>query len=415
MLAVPPSPRHRRHDLRRGPFSGPHAPLTVFLVLFLALAGCGDDDSAAAESGSAAADASATSSADFPSEPTLLPGPEAFAERGPHRVVDLRFDLTDPERTLPDPNGGGEPVPRVLPVRVWHTTAETPPGPLIVWAHGLGSTNLDNPRLANSLASRGWVVAKPNFPRTTRTAPVTDVTDVVNQPGDLSLLIDHMIERNADPDDPLHGRFDPGRIAVGGVSLGGATALLTAWTPEFRDPRIGAVVSLGPPACYLPRPLFPGEPLPMLVMHGDADAIVSWESHGERPFADAPAPSLLLRLRDGSHTAFADTIADLFANFDQPDELGCATIGRSIPLDDLGSLAESIGGPDAATVNAECAAPCSGDELERVTMRPPRQANLVLYAVVTFLEGVFEDGPSLASLGMTLDAEEDVDARTVLP
>lgn len=384
----------------------PRSGLLLALALGILLAtACGSDD---ARDTDAHADAG-TSSGALPPEPPDL---TSWETPGPWSVVRDEFEIEDPTREVRFGEAPAE--TRTLRVTIWSAPEATGASPLIVWAHGLGATTSDNPRIANTLASHGYTVVAPRFPKTNRNTPETDIRDVAEQPGDISLVIDHMLARSADPDDALHGRIDAERIGIGGVSLGALTVLLTAWVPDFRDPRVAAVVALGPPACYLPRPLFSGDPVPMLVMHGDADAIVDYETHGRLPFLQAPAPSVIVRLVDGSHTGLADNYATVLNASPRPDTIGCGTIGSSIPLDELGELAESLGGADAATIEAECRAPCTGDELERESMRSGRQGVLVVNGTVAFFESVFRDGPPMAVLAGQLDAEPDVEARAVV-
>lgn len=380
----------------------PRRLLLALTALLLLAAACGDDTPAPTDATTPTAPA--PSAEDYPDL-------ETWETPGPWEVVREEFTLEDPAREVRF--GEEAPEPRSLRVTLWSAPQATGEAPLIVWAHGLGATTGDNPRIARTLASLGYTVAAPRFPKTHRNTPETDIRDVAEQPGDLSLVIDHMLARSADPSDALHGRIDPARIGIGGVSLGALTVLLTAWVPDFRDPRVGAVVALGPPACYLPRPLFSGDPVPMLVMHGDADAIVDYETHGRLPFLQAPAPSVIVRLIDGSHTGLADNYAEVLNASPRPDTIGCGTIGSSIPLDELGELAESLGGADAATIEAECRAPCSGDELERESMRSGRQGVLVVNGTVAFFESVFREGPPLGVLARQLDEQSDVDARAV--
>lgn len=62
------------------------------------------------------------------------------------------------------------------------------------------------------LASHGYTVVAVDYPLTNFFAPgKPKLSDVVNQPGDVSFLIDTMLKRNADASDVLHNTINPKR------------------------------------------------------------------------------------------------------------------------------------------------------------------------------------------------------------
>ena len=362
------------------------------------------DTDTAADTGSGTDSGSAADGSGEGSAQALLP---SLRLRGPHTFATTADELID--ETRPFPAGSGETAePRRLPVTIWHPTDAAAPGPVIIWAHGLGSTRSDNRKTAEILASRGYIVAAADFPKTNRLAQPPDVADVVNQPGDLKLLADRVLELGTTAGSPLEGRVDAEKMAYVGLSLGAMTVMLAAWQTEFYDPRIEAVVALAPPSCYMPRPLFETPAIPALVMLGTGDAIVDYAS-SIASFAEMPAPSLVVSLERGSHTAFADVVSDFFNNVPHPDVVGCSSVVSDIDVNSLGTLAESLGGASAAVVNAECVAPCTTNQTETPAMRSGRQAELMIASVVGFLDGVFVPGAaSLSTLGAALEAEPDV-------
>ena len=400
---------------------------TLTLLLTAFVAACSDassgtapaDTSAVSGSGDAGSSTDSGSGADTSTEADgsgegsaqpLLP---SLRLRGPHTFATTADELVD--ETRPFPAGSGEAAePRRLPVTIWHPTDAAAPGPVIIWAHGLGSTRSDNRKTAEILASRGYVVAAADFPKTNRLAQPPDVADVVNQPGDLKLLADRVLALGATAGSPLEGRVDADKMAYVGLSLGAMTVMLATWQTQFHDPRIDAVVALAPPSCYLPRPLFETSPVPALIMLGTGDAIVDYTS-SIASFAEIPAPSLVVSLERGSHTAFADVVSDFFNNVPHPDVIGCSSVVSDIDVSTLGTLAESLGGASAEVVNAECVAPCSTNQTETPAMRSGRQAELTIASVVGFLDGVFVPGAaSLATLGAALAAEPDITVETRL-
>ncbi|NQW62962.1 MAG: hypothetical protein HQ461_09040 [Deltaproteobacteria bacterium] len=175
------------------------------------------------------------SEADGSGEGSAQPLLPSLRLRGPHTFATTSDELVD--ETRPFPAGSGEVAePRRLPVTIWHPTDAAAPGPVIIWAHGLGSTRSDNRKTAEILASRGYIVAAADFPKTNRLAQPPDVADVLNQPGDLKLLADRVLALGATAGSPLEGRVDTEKMAYVGLSLGAMTVMLAAWQTEFYDP-----------------------------------------------------------------------------------------------------------------------------------------------------------------------------------
>ena len=182
--------------------------------------------------------------------PEPLPAASESARRladGPLPVARLPLALADRSRPT-DANGDFPGAPaRQLEGHLWYPT-EGGPYPLLVYSHGFTSDHRNGAYLAEHLASHGFVVAAVNHPLTHWGAPGGPrVADVVNQPGDVSFLIDRLLARSADAGDVLAATIDEERIGVLGVSLGGLTATLAGFHPTLGDPRIDAVLSIAGP------------------------------------------------------------------------------------------------------------------------------------------------------------------------
>src|SRR5205807_9144671 len=145
------------------------------------------------------------------------------------------------------------------------------PFPLVLFAPGSGGAPAEFRALLGSWAEAGYVVAAPEFPLTGAHAPGGSVVaDYVNQPGDVSFVIDRLLRA---PPVELTGLVDGGRVGLAGHSLGGVTAMGVAFNSCCLDPRVKAVVVMaGSPlpfagGMYFGRVVSP----PVLFIQGSAD------------------------------------------------------------------------------------------------------------------------------------------------
>lgn len=263
--------------------------------------------------------------------PEPLPAASESARRladGPLPVARLPLELADRSRPT-DANGDFPGAPeRRLEGHLWYPT-EGGPYPLLIHSHGFTSDHRNGAYLAEHLASHGFVVAAVNHPLTHWGAPGGPrVADVVNQPGDVSFLIDRLVARSADAGDVLAATIDETRIGVLGVSLGGLTATLAGFHPTLGDPRIDAVLSIAGPSSFFTPRFFAGDPTAFLMLAGRDDVLVPWEANA-RPIPGKVPGGELVTLAQGSHTAFAGGMAWL-RWMKNPDALGCWAVKRNI-------------------------------------------------------------------------------------
>jgi predicted dienelactone hydrolase len=90
------------------------------------------------------------------------------------------------------------------------------PFPLIVLAHGRTGNPNKFTQLTTAWASAGLVVAAPVFPLTSNQTAFETDGDYVNQPADVSFVIDQLVARSDDSVGPLAGRVDEEHIGVTG-------------------------------------------------------------------------------------------------------------------------------------------------------------------------------------------------------
>jgi dienelactone hydrolase len=226
----------------------------------------------------------------------------AFPASAPSRsdgpTVRLRwFRFVDRSRTIRLPDGAR--VPRSLETVVRYP-ATGGPYPLIVFGHGYALTPGTYSRLLAAWAHAGYVVAAPAFPlekADARGGP--DESDLVNEPRDVSFVLDRLLALNTRPHGVLEGRIAPARIAVAGHSDGAVTALAVAYDRRFRDRRVRAAVVLSG-AALAGMGSFPRGGPPLLAVQGTADPINAPATTAAF-FRRARRPKFLLWLLGASH------------------------------------------------------------------------------------------------------------------
>ena len=117
-------------------------------------------------------------------------------------------------------------------------------------------------------------MAAPLFPRSSDVGG--NLTgDVVNQPADVSFVIDRLLHDNKDRKSPLYRRINPRHIGLAGLSLGGFTAYGVVFNTCCRDPRIKATIIMSgvPVRSRAGRMTTPDRPVPVLLLHGDRDEL----------------------------------------------------------------------------------------------------------------------------------------------
>lgn len=293
---------------------------------------------------------------------------ETLSAPGPYAVGEAQLTLVDTSRPT-QANGSYPGAPeRTLPTRIWYpatsagngaTPSSDGPFPIIAWAHGFTSGNFEGQFVGAHLASHGYVVVGPSFPLSNGGAPGgPTIADMTNQPGDLDFVMRQVAAGAAG--DALAAAIDDTRRGIGGLSLGGGTVLIAAYHPTWRMENVSAAMALAPASCFFGSGLYGDGSLPMLIVSGDADMLVSLAGGPGRAFQWADAPIELITLHGGNHVGFLGIEGKDGHNADAG--IGCAAIGAggSIAASGIGTLAtllqEGVGasGFDGSTCLDAC-------------------------------------------------------------
>lgn len=320
---------------------------------------------------------------------------------GNYKVIVDDFKAIDETRKTQANNDFPGRDVRVLKGKVWRPAGLTTPGPLLVYSHGFMSFHQEGQYLTRFLASHGYTVVAVDYPLTNFFAPgKPKLSDVVNQPGDVSFLIDTMLKRNADKTDALFNTIDAKKIAVDGVSLGGMTSTLVAFHRQVLDKRISAAISTAGPAAMFTAEFFSSTKIPFMMIGGSGDAMVPFEKNAA-PIPQKVPGSILVNLKNASHAGFAQPASTFLRFFSNPDSIGCRELSKNLPAaSNTSSDSKTAGdsnsnsfmpGLDSAADGIDLSdrtLPCS-DGIPDKAMNAARQHMFTTLVVYSFLESIF--------------------------
>lgn len=340
-----------------------------------------------------------------------LPQQTDYATPGPLEVATLDLTFEDTSRPIAQTSTHAAAPSRRLVTTIYYPTqgtrlfgaaplADGGPFPLVMYSHGYSSTRGEAAAAANRLVSRGYIVVSADFPLSNMLANngSPDSGDVGNQPGDVSFLIDRVLELSKDPGHVLANAIDPARIGATGVSMGGTTTLLVSLHPKLHDPRISVSMPIAPLSSFLLEGFYHTRPLPLLLLSGDLDAFIDYKTNARRSFELAQPNAHLVTLANGSHAAFAiqfdaGTVALLNgllgkpgADPSNPDGFGCGAVADT--LNAAPNFVDSLGGPEEfIQLDPESPlAPCTGDEYKHPAMDPTKQVEVTAAAVAAYMD-----------------------------
>jgi predicted dienelactone hydrolase len=236
-----------------------------------------------------------------------------------------------PTTTKPESHNYGGPTSGNIAVDA-PPSAEGGPYPLLVFSHGYGGSGLSAVFLTEGLAARGWIVAAPDHHDQDsavriRTGQLKDFNRLgllrhagaiaASTPRDRGKYLYRLDEMRCALDgmmtsEPFGKRIDGARVAVGGHSFGGFTALgLCGAIPERHDPRIKGILLFSTGAggylfdadelkqVHIPSMLFMGEQ-----EENQRRGAETMKALSAKVFGNLSAPKYFLEIKGATHFAF---------------------------------------------------------------------------------------------------------------
>lgn len=345
-----------------------------------------------------------------PARPLADSASAQWLEPGPHSVSSAEYVFVDVSRPT-DANRGNPGKPdRTFPTTVWYPEGATGELPLIIHSHGIVSARNELSYLMEQMASYGYVVAATDYPLTSGSAPGgANANDVVNQPADVSFLIDSIL--GLADEQSFTKQIDESKIGLSGFSLGGLTTILATYHPRWRDPRIAASVAIAGPAVAFTDEFYKTSDVPFLMISGTADALIDTE-YNASIIPDRNNRSDLVTIAGGTHLGFVAAAEPSFRFMHNPDSLGCSAVLSVLDEDpnevfaNLGSVEEGVYLPPGTPSVCELMP-------LREALHPGRQHMITSVAVLSFFESVFsedatrrEQGAAVLRQSLANDFEE---------
>ncbi len=329
----------------------------------------------------------------------LVNPPEKLAENSqssarlvyaPYELDSIDLTLRDESRSTPALGDYGGDRARSLKGTIWFPKPLNPEQakqhPLLVFSHGFGSFHKGSRHIAQHLARNGYVVAAADFPLSHARSPAgsPQLMDIVNQPGDVSAIIDHVLVLAGQPDNPLYQRIQTQSIGVYGLSLGGLTTALVSFHPDYKDDRIRASVMMAPPLQAFSERFYTTNPnLDSLIISATLDRVVPEPANALQVKPRHPK-GWFLSLDKGSHLGFAN-VGNPIRWMTNPDDLGCAMMDRMLSKLELPDRWSKVL-PNTQGVLRDIVVPPPCPELNGDAMNGLRQQWLTRIAIGAFFD-----------------------------
>lgn len=312
-------------------------------------------------------------------------------------VGTMDLEIVDLSRATPAMGNFEGDDKRTLNGTLWFPEGKTSGHPLIVYSHGFGGRNQESRHIAEYLARNGYVVAAVDFPLSNMQSPaeVPQLLDVVNQPGDVSAVIDQVLSLNKDPDNDIHQRIDTTNIGAMGLSLGGLTTALVSFHPDLKDERIKAAVMMAPPLEAFSDQFYASNPkIKSLLISGTLDRVVPEPANATEVIARNPN-GWFISLDKGTHLGFAN-VGNPIRWMENPDNLGCTFMDMMLSKLELPERWDAvIANTDGVLRDVVVGPPCP--EIPGKSMNGLKQQWLTRLAIGSFFDMHFRSGDRAVS------------------
>lgn len=317
---------------------------------------------------------------------------EEWLQGGPFAVGFSDFVLVDESRETMANGDAPELSNRTFPTSVWYPENGEGNYPLVIHSHGFVSERTDLAYVAELLASHGYVVAAANYPLTAGGTPGgPNADDLVNQPTDVSFLIDSLLQFSGS-NKPFAGELDPSRIALMGYSLGGITTTLATYHPRLRDPRVAAAISIAGPSAGLVSEFYETTDVPFMMIAGTLDALIDFE-YNAAVIPKRVQNSVLIGIEGGTHLGFGSISEPWLRLMNHPDGLGCTAVLSNLGSDPNAAFVALGDESDGIVLDSDTPALCETMPIEKA-LHPARQQMVTSIAALSFFEFVFNKDPA---------------------
>ncbi len=208
---------------------------------------------------------------------------------------------------------GRFPVDAVLDAPIRHGEGRYP---VVIFSHGAFGIRFQSIFFTIQLASHGYIVISADHQFNTLNEILVDgyesselVFSALHRPRDIFALLDWIQAKGEDENDEFFDLVDMENVACTGHSFGGLTSYIVTV-----DPRIDVIVPMSPAADMVNAftNTFGNTPIeelsiPTLVMAGEQDKTLQYQSQQRDPFDTQPAPKWLLSLPRAGHYTFTDS------------------------------------------------------------------------------------------------------------
>ena len=336
----------------------------------------------------------------------LLNSPERFADKSQSKltleqahypIAKMNVSIIDDTRDTQALGGFEGDNKRVLNGSIWFPEGDSLGHPFIIYSHGFGGFHKESEHIVEYLVSNGYVVAAVNFPLSHRASPagVPQLVDVVNQPGDVTVVIDKVLSLNNDPNSLLYNRVLPNKIGAMGLSLGGLTTALVSFHPDLKDERISTAVMMAPPLESFSEAFYANNTkVKSLIMSGTMDRVVPELANATHVKARHPK-GWFISLNRGTHLGFAN-IGNPLRWVENPDNVGCALLTMMLSKLDLPDRWDAVlANTDGVLRDVDVGAPCP--EIKGKSMNALKQQWLTRIAVGAFFDMHLRSGERAVS------------------